>query len=1413
MTIVERSAKNGGLPSVIATRLAQVRRRESQIKLIRGLLAALTVVLALLLVALVLDWTINFFDTGARTAIRDVTLAVGALAALLLIVGPQLKRRALADVAADVDRNVPRLEERWQTVSSLSASTDPESVFGSRALFDRVLAESVAREHLVEPRNVVPLRKIGRQKWFLAAALAAIFGLFLYDAPHAWVLVRRFCSPTQPISLTQVNVASSDLIVARGERLRLEASVSPRTPGKAQLFLCNPAGDVRTIALLPDFADRARFGYVIESADQPFSYRFRAGDGQTEWHDVAVFDRPRLINVDFTLTPPAYTKLPVVKQSDLPTNIRAVEGTQLAVEFTVDQPIQRFDIELGENSAIRLPADANDSRRYVFRRQLDQSIRFTPVFTSEHGLANLRYPQTQITVYPDRPPEVVIVSPEKEISVRPDDKVTIEIQAHDDFGVARAEVIAFTGDKPDVEHASPLPPQTQSAAPRQNAPTSGQSAKKDQEGTDGSRDPAKTFVVPIPLADQAGQKKVRARIDLDLRRFQVKPGQELQYLVRVFDSKEAASKASPHAAPLDQAQLSQQLDQQQSTAGSPQRERSQNDSTAKMGARQASADRGSANQASASQKSANQSAANANQSAANQPAMNQKPANPASSEQSQSAKTAQTDPGKAKPAGLPSTPRKDDSKGQSQMASAQQAKAKPDPSQGETSGAQPNNPMSMRQLDVDSQSASSSTMRIHIDKWAGSFEGQQRQKLELLIDPVLRELDAALAKAVEELRPVAQALAQSKAPGALNVKAIRSAEMQILRAQSLVGDLVQKATGTPYAFIGLQLVDITELHIAPARAAVREVKPESAERLQNVQLADSHLKRAREMLADLTKQYEGVKSNLMLAEEMQRIKKMYQLFVEEAMAMLQSSRPTLNPRGRKLDELDLDEEFLKKYTELLKRWERTLAELAKVLGKDPRLLARYMNASRRSADTLRDQLTILHHRQEDLLASVSQLKSETEGPAEPGATNSSAGAANTPKISASAAVMQDSLQRELAEIATAVAAIPEDLDTWLPAGVKADDPQIKPLREQAARILATATLTATTPSNGDKGPTQSQRVSKLAAQLAAFETALTKASTDADPALAQHLGRRLAQVRKLQQQTVVWNEKETHLKAQRFHRALEVDQHHLSEETLALAGKLENMEAQLAGLPEEAAVQVQKMAAEMTDGIKYDVLVSQMSAELGLRDGTLGVAVEHQRKAVNDFARAEERFDKLISRIIEEQNKTPPQVPDIDEIQLQTLEELLARLESEPELPELLGIPNRLNNLQGFRDWMMRSQGGGGGGGGRNGSARSMMNSARYQALLTERARRNALRAIQDAQKKGPQNSTRMAAHWNTLGSRLEDAVRQGRGNTPPRQYRAPIERYFELISRAQGASDIGNPAAAKKPANPARPARTHTGQ
>ena len=119
---------------------------------------------------------------------------------------------------------------------------------------------------------------------------------------------------------------------------------------------------------------------------------------------------------------------------------------------------------------------------------------------------------------------------------------------------------------------------------------------------------------------------------------------------------------------------------------------------------------------------------------------------------------------------------------------------------------------------------------------------------------------------------------------------MRAADTQIARGQSLVADLVQKSDGTPYAFIGLQLVDITELHISPARLDVKAAKPESPDRKDRVQQAEVHLTRAREMLADLTRKYESVKRDLRLAEDMQRIKTMYQVFIEDSMAFLAANR-------------------------------------------------------------------------------------------------------------------------------------------------------------------------------------------------------------------------------------------------------------------------------------------------------------------------------------------------------------------------------------------------------------------------------------------------------------------------------------------------------------------------------------------
>ena len=54
---------------------------------------------------------------------------------------------------------------------------------------------------------------------------------------------------------------------------------------------------------------------------------------------------------------------------------------------------------------------------------------------------------------------MTIISPEREISLRPNDQVTVEFAARDDFGVMRAELVAFVGEQPDMKNALVLPPQ------------------------------------------------------------------------------------------------------------------------------------------------------------------------------------------------------------------------------------------------------------------------------------------------------------------------------------------------------------------------------------------------------------------------------------------------------------------------------------------------------------------------------------------------------------------------------------------------------------------------------------------------------------------------------------------------------------------------------------------------------------------------------------------------------------------------------------------------------------------------------------------------------------------------------------------------------------------------------------------
>ena len=426
---------------------------------------------------------------------------------------------------------------------------------------------------------------------------------------------------------------------------------------------------------------------------------------------------------------------------------------------------------------------------YHFQTMLSNNLAFTPVFTNLQHLDNAAKPTCQVVVYPDQPPTVNIISPHTEITARPDDKVKVDFEAKDDFGVARAELVV--------------------------------TVKNETNST--------STVTPIPFTkEETGARKVRKQIELDLAKFNLKQDQELSYYVKVTDTKENAARSA-----------------------------TDNPSQPKP-----------------------ESAGSTNS--------NAKAEKPASPQDKKNHLAMNPPPGKPK-----------------------------EPS--ESGAKRPPDNMARRVLDAG-QCSCCSPMKIIVDQWGRSFEGQMRDKLEIAIDPVLKSLDQFLGKA--------QLLAEDSlhtgcTPEGLSQKqgpAMEAARDYLRKADSAVSDLKKVCHETPYAFISLQIDDIRVTHISPARKNLADVALESAalaSDLTNLEQGSFQIKRAREKLADLTRTYETVKRDNKVADAMQRLAKMHQIFLEDTQAMLGSKKPVLNPQERKVAEVS--DEYAEKLRKLLKK--------------------------------------------------------------------------------------------------------------------------------------------------------------------------------------------------------------------------------------------------------------------------------------------------------------------------------------------------------------------------------------------------------------------------------------------------------------------------------------------------------------
>ncbi|NOZ39754.1 MAG: hypothetical protein GXP24_05960 [Planctomycetes bacterium] len=1343
------------LPIAMAEKLEIVRRRTLRVQVCTALVAAVGVLLAAMAVAMLVDWLATIYDFRWRAALTYSAWTAAGATLMVLAVAAWRHTRRVDHVAVKIDREIPELEERWSTVTSLSIngqSKRSRSTEVHPAMFQQVSAEAQSWTPRIESDRVVPLDHLIRALLLLTAVTSILGIAVVFDARRTTVLLRRFWQPFTAISATELTNLPGDLVVGRGESLEIGASLVGAPVKKASLLIEPEQGELKTLTLIPRGDSQDRLTHRLRSIKAPLRYRLRAGDGQTPWYEIVVADRPQLANVRLQLTPPAYTRKEPKVLNKLPRRITVMEGTRIEISLKPKQALQSLRLKLSPDLTEQLTADPQGW--YRWETTITQDIAFQPLLTEEHGLGNLRPPTCEIKCRPDKPPVVKILTPNRELAVHPDESIPITFIATDDVGIQQAELIVY--DESEIIEGKPRILDT----------------------------------IPVALGEQQGTDKVKATVELDLSKYKTVDGSELSFSIRV---REDRGQAKPNIENSVSSSRKQEVDASTTLDDSVDEP---------MPAEQA---------ASALEKDTKEilsepqieSNGRVDSNSPNVEPSVSPPVSPENTAKTQ-AKPAVESPTTVKRPVTPANtaaPEAGKSRKNSQSSITQQSNSPT-----------PNDPLPKRSLDTDlAQSSNSQRMRLKIDAWAGSFEGQQRLKLEIAIAPKLEELDRTLEKAQTLSRSVLDAIDNEKPWTSQHDRDIQRADEQIEAALKVVEALENETYDTPYAFIGLQLVDISQTHIGPARRDFwKSRQTDGAARVDSVRNGWQHTTRARELITLLTERFERTRTELKLADSVEKLKKMYRVFVENSMALLRPEGAGDRYR-RKIAEFDLDEEYLKRLEEVLKMRSEMRAELARILAEDPRLLRRFLDAQRNRSKVLRNDLDRLIERQ-------SELNRETRAWTH----------VEEDRRDQLASLLLERHLESAQDLAIAAAELNDRFETWSPLGKEVEDADFRATSEILQKI---ATTTRELSADSLRFVDASKRAQKVADATESKEDGaetgknhvesnetLEQISSDAQqlyerytqlevllrqlgsrqgrPEIAYFATNRLIETRRLVEQTSAWIRQLKQQQAGNYHRSAEVAQYRLAMETDAMAGKLADLESTIAGLLQNEDGMLPQSIAEKARGLlatlDEQAAPNQLAAVYALRRNKMSRATSRQEAAIQALELAGKLYDEMIEASIKELDKLPVQDPIASLLDDPTLDELLRQLEQELPINEALGIPRRPTNLQIISDWLRPGSGNGG-------MTRMMLNQMRQQQQLRQRQLERAYRrAIARALKESDasdlvKNMPQLAlekADWNRLASQLDDDLRQGRDKAPPERYRRAIEQYFRQVSGSEKGSE-----------------------
>jgi hypothetical protein len=359
---------------------------------------------------------------AARVAIV-VALAVAALFGLALPV----IRATRAWAVHNAEAANPELQQRLTTFQECNSKRDDP-------FLELLAADTLARTQHTHPSALVPdnrlfalggagLACLGVLVWMIAAAP----GYLGYGASLLWT--NRKVAPLYIIAVTP-----GDVTVRRNSDQLVTAHVSGMHPGKARLFAhyqSAPGWEPVTMQAEPDSGAGATYQFVFAGLPENVEYYVTAGPMVSLHYRVRVVDLASVKEIRVTYHYPAWTGMkPATAEHS--GDLRAIEGTDAAIELEMDRPLKDGQLMLGDGRKIQLTKGAGNKYHGSIYLEKDGVYHVADTDAGQQVRLSEDY---FIATDNALPPEVAIDRPGVDYRASPIEEVTVGVRASDQFAL------------------------------------------------------------------------------------------------------------------------------------------------------------------------------------------------------------------------------------------------------------------------------------------------------------------------------------------------------------------------------------------------------------------------------------------------------------------------------------------------------------------------------------------------------------------------------------------------------------------------------------------------------------------------------------------------------------------------------------------------------------------------------------------------------------------------------------------------------------------------------------------------------------------------------------------------------------------------------------------------------------------